>query len=138
MKTLYNPDPLGEYFRLCPYCKDAFIANHLSRKFCPEKNGVADYCKNRFKRKKSSELKERLEDRLIHSNASVLRKVCKGNYITYVHENELLSLKYRFDIYLCKTPVYRDDFYSVLIDDYCVERIRQDSEGATFKIRRLV
>lgn len=45
-----NPDPLGEYVRVCPYCGDQFTAGHMNREFCPEKNGFKDYCKNRYKR----------------------------------------------------------------------------------------
>jgi hypothetical protein len=45
-----NPDPRGEYKRTCPYCEKEFTANHMNREFCPEKNGMIDYCKNRYKR----------------------------------------------------------------------------------------
>jgi len=45
-----NPDPRGEYIRTCPYCNDVFTAQHMNREFCPEKNGIIDYCKNRYKR----------------------------------------------------------------------------------------
>jgi ribosomal protein S27AE len=45
-----NPDPIGEYHRICPYCGDEFTANHMNREFCPQKDGRIDYCKNRFKR----------------------------------------------------------------------------------------
>jgi hypothetical protein len=45
-----NPDPRGEYKRTCPYCDKEFTANHMNREFCPEKNGMIDYCKNRYKR----------------------------------------------------------------------------------------
>jgi len=43
-------DPRGEYTRVCPYCGDSFIADHLTRKYCPEKNGKKNLCKNRQKR----------------------------------------------------------------------------------------
>jgi hypothetical protein len=45
-----NPDPIGEYIRICPYCKEEFTANHMNREFCSEKGGTVNYCKNRFKR----------------------------------------------------------------------------------------
>jgi ribosomal protein S27AE len=45
-----NPDPRAEYKRTCPYCEKEFTANHMNREFCPEKNGMIDYCKNRYKR----------------------------------------------------------------------------------------
>ena len=43
-------DPRGEYTRVCPYCGDSFIADHLSRFYCPEKNGIKNQCKHRQKR----------------------------------------------------------------------------------------
>jgi len=43
-------DPRGEYTRVCPYCKESFIADHLSRFYCPEKNGIQNQCKHRQKR----------------------------------------------------------------------------------------
>jgi hypothetical protein len=45
-----NPDPRGEYKRTCPYCDEEFTAQHMNREYCPEKNGIIDYCKNRYKR----------------------------------------------------------------------------------------
>ncbi len=50
MMQFENPDPRGEYIRTCPYCGDKFTAQHMNREFCPEKNGMIDYCKNRYKR----------------------------------------------------------------------------------------
>lgn len=51
-----NPDPLGEYLKVCPYCGESFTAGHMNRQFCPEKNGFKDYCKNRYKRLVKEEL----------------------------------------------------------------------------------
>ena len=45
-----NIDPRGEYTRVCPYCKESFVADHLSRFYCPDKNGRKNFCKNRQKR----------------------------------------------------------------------------------------
>jgi hypothetical protein len=45
-----NPDPRGEYIRTCPYCEDVFTANHMLQIYCPEKDGMKNYCKNRNKR----------------------------------------------------------------------------------------
>jgi hypothetical protein len=43
-------DPRGEYTRVCPYCRESFVADHLSRFYCPDKFGSKNYCKNRQKR----------------------------------------------------------------------------------------
>ena len=45
-----NIDPRGEYTRVCPYCRESFVADHLSRFYCPDKNGRKNFCKNRQKR----------------------------------------------------------------------------------------
>jgi hypothetical protein len=37
------------HYRICPYCKDGFFAIHLLQKYCPEKFGKNDYCKNGMK-----------------------------------------------------------------------------------------
>ncbi len=50
-------DPRGEYSKQCPYCLKLITVNHLNRDYCPEKNGIKDFCKNRFRRLKDS-LKE--------------------------------------------------------------------------------
>lgn len=43
-------DPRGEYKRICPYCLDPFTATHMNRFYCPEKNGIKNFCKHRQKR----------------------------------------------------------------------------------------
>jgi hypothetical protein len=43
-------DPRGEYNRICPYCLEPFTATHMNRFYCPEKNGIKNFCKHRQKR----------------------------------------------------------------------------------------
>lgn len=50
-------DPRGEYSRQCPYCLEYITVDHLNRIFCPVKNGIKDFCKNRFKRLKNNLMK---------------------------------------------------------------------------------
>ena len=50
MKIENFQDPRGEYIRVCPYCYENFIATHMNRFYCPEKNGIKNFCKNRHKR----------------------------------------------------------------------------------------
>ncbi|MFN5148786.1 MAG: hypothetical protein ACK5EK_07255 [Flavobacteriia bacterium] len=47
-------DPRGEYSKQCPYCLEYITVDHLNRDFCPEKNGIKDFCKNRYRRLKDS------------------------------------------------------------------------------------
>jgi ABC-type nitrate/sulfonate/bicarbonate transport system substrate-binding protein len=46
----FTRDPRGEYTRSCPYCRESFLADHLSRRYCPSKHGKVNYCKNRHRR----------------------------------------------------------------------------------------
>lgn len=60
----------SEYFRKCAYCGDKFMANHLLRKFCQQKYGVPDFCKNRFKvLKETSNLVQPIENDLLNEMA---------------------------------------------------------------------
>lgn len=47
-------DPRGEYSKQCPYCLELITVDHLNRDYCPEKNGIKDFCKNRYRRLKDS------------------------------------------------------------------------------------
>jgi hypothetical protein len=42
-------DPHGEYLRVCLYCHESFIAKHMNRFYCSEKNGIKNFCRNRYK-----------------------------------------------------------------------------------------
>lgn len=48
--TEYFVDSRNEYLRKCPYCFSTFTATHLNRQYCPSKNGILNFCKNRQKR----------------------------------------------------------------------------------------
>ncbi len=66
-----NPDPLGEYVKVCPYCGESFTAGHMNRQFCPEKNGFKDYCKNRYKRLVKEELSFIVDDQSISEETEI-------------------------------------------------------------------
>ena len=114
-----NFDPRGEYTRVCPYCRESFVADHLNRFYCPDKNGRKNFCKNRQKRindnlRKSGsvliahennpikvfieepEIKERNIDQLIISaqkskNISILSEFLGDKQFTEVTKEELLK-----------------------------------------------
>ena len=52
--TAQFQDPRGEYSKQCPYCLEYITVDHLNREFCPEKNGIKDFCKNRYRRLKDT------------------------------------------------------------------------------------
>lgn len=122
-----NIDPRGEYTRLCPYCRESFVADHLSRFYCPDKNGRKNFCKNRQKRindnlRKSGgvliahennpikvfieepEIKERNIDHLIlnaqkSKNTSILTEFIGDKKSTEVSESELLKKGFNYKLF---------------------------------------
>ena len=48
---------LSPFIKACEYCHETFEADHMLRKYCPQKYGVIDFCK--YERKKERE-KEKL------------------------------------------------------------------------------
>ena len=56
-------DPDNEYIKICAYeyCKKVFEADHMLQCYCPEKNGVRNFCKNRQKRLNDQKKKEEKE-----------------------------------------------------------------------------
>jgi hypothetical protein len=59
MESKFN-DPRGEYRRQCPYCLEYITVDHMNRIYCPERNGIENFCKNRFKRLKKDFIAEHL------------------------------------------------------------------------------
>ena len=58
-----NVDPDTEYIKICRYefCKERFEAHHMLQSYCPEKDGISNYCKNRQKRLDDAKKKEAQE-----------------------------------------------------------------------------
>ncbi len=48
-------DRTSPFYRECPCCGEEFMADHMHRKFCPEKFGVKDFCKTKFKQLKAEQ-----------------------------------------------------------------------------------
>ena len=82
-------DKKSIYYRICPNCKTEFIAEHLSRIFCPEPEKK---CKSKFNNKKSQEERSVFKD---HFNQAVRNFRLLDNYysknITEVDWYELVS-----------------------------------------------
>ena len=59
-----NLDKTSEYYRICPYCREEFMAEHMSREFCDED------CGNKFNnRKKRLDRRKNLASHEIDSQA---------------------------------------------------------------------
>jgi ribosomal protein S27AE len=48
LQSSIDLDKTSEYYRICPYCKEEFMADHMSREYCNDKCG--DNFNNRKKR----------------------------------------------------------------------------------------
>lgn len=119
-------DPRNEYDRICPYCKDVFVADHLSREYCPSKEGIKNFCKNRFKRMKKTLLdqgiqidkperqplkitindltKRRTVDDVIHDvmrerNIKILEEVLDHGQLEIISLTELIKKGFEIDCY---------------------------------------
>lgn len=106
-------DPRNEYSRECPYCEELFIADHMSRKYCPEKNGIKNYCKNRYKRLKDSgaidnqtmdEIPEKSIDEIIREmgrerDLLILQKILGEQPSVTIPDQQLKDLHFNFNNY---------------------------------------
>lgn len=142
-------DPTGEYHRICPLCKDEFIANHINRKFCPEKNGTKNWCKNRSKR---SSTNQRIEvsfqqevltvadnnqdatrnldvpeadflqnkaDYLI-SNISIIGSVLRNSQNLKLHIDYLVDLGFVYDAYELKYQMPSTNLFAAIYGPYAI------------------
>lgn len=141
-------DPRGEYHRICPFCFDEFIADHMNREFCPEKNGTKNWCKNRFKRlsankkievsnqeeltvlendqdksqnqdEPDAELLQNKADYLI-SNISILGSVLKNNQNLKLHIDYLVDLGFVYDAYELKHQMYNTNLFAATYGPYAI------------------
>lgn len=127
MKTENFQDPRGEYIRVCPYCYEDFIATHMNRLYCPYKNGIKDFCKNRHKRlveelkkcgvelerpdrpplklmfepsaKNSRNIDEVIQDTLLNRKIKILEQVLKDSESRIISWTKLQKLGFTLDEY---------------------------------------
>jgi len=120
----------NNYKSICPYCLEGFLANHGIRRYCAEKNGSPDYCKNRFDKQiknltllesnsvyKRSDAKEEYQ-RLY--NIQVLSNLCNEGFVS-VSDDEILKLKYDMFIYDRREVLIRDPFYKLHVGPFLLE-----------------
>lgn len=121
-------DPRGEYSKQCPYCLEYITVNHLNRIFCTEKNGIKDFCKNRFKRlknnlmkngivldkpesiplkiaitedhrKKTKTIDDSINDSILNRNKKILESLLGFNETLEIGLNELKRKGYEIDFF---------------------------------------
>ena len=140
MKVNINPDPIGEYYRICPYCGFEFTANHMNRKFCAEKSGKKDYCKIRYRRS-IGKFKEACPVDAYNPNVIInsykLQKLLKGNSKLMVEENILQNIKFDFSSYTAESNKHSTNFYSVFVENFHVETFTQGESQKFYKIENM-
>jgi hypothetical protein len=120
----------SNYESICPYCLEGFVANHAIRRYCAEKNGSPDYCKNRFDKQiknltllesnsvyKRSDVKEEYQ-RLY--NIQVLHNMYNEEFFS-VSASEFLKLKYVMTIYDRREVFGQEPFYLIHIGPFQLE-----------------
>jgi len=132
-------DPRGEYYRKCPYCSEEFTARHMNRIFCYDKDGMKDWCKNRYKRlvRKGETADVINYDPDILINAVKLRKLLGSEKKKILQDKDLIKLNYNFDAYDSESPIHRANFYSVIVENYAIEIASVDKKGTFYKIWNL-
>jgi hypothetical protein len=121
-------DYRGEYTRKCPYCLETFVATHLNRFYCSEKNGVKNFCKHRMKRLNQNieevkdELKstnkrvisihlleeeiqqitttdERIKESMIQRNIRILEDILSGESFKLINSDDLTQKGFYPELY---------------------------------------
>lgn len=121
-------DPRGEYSKQCPYCLEYITVDHLNRDYCPEKNGIKNFCKNRYRRLKDSlkesgvviekpeskplkisitrdktkskkTINEDIYDSIIERNKRILESLLDSEEYCQIELGELLQEGYEIDFY---------------------------------------
>jgi ribosomal protein S27AE len=118
-------DPRCEYKRICPYCLEPFTAMHMNRFYCPEKNGIKNFCKHRQKRlikalkesgielerpnrpplkflfepsvKDSRNIDEGIKETLLSRNIKLLYELLDGAKKKIVNQEQLENIGFEFE-----------------------------------------
>ena len=108
-----NPDPRGEYKKICPYCFDLFIADNMNRIYCPVKTGIPEYCKNRMVRIRRNEEKTE-EEKKLNTNITPMNKDTLVSI--EIGKNEIANQKLNRNIYLIEFYLKNNESVEVDID----------------------
>lgn len=141
-------DKTSEYFRICPYCKVEFMANHMSREYCSEKCG--DLYNNKLKRLRKKKynsqsalnndypLNQKLKlgsdfNSKLQLNISILNSICNPCINETLRSfNFLHSLGFDFNVFESKAKL--DEIRSaIIVGPYILKR----QEFETIKIEHI-
>jgi hypothetical protein len=141
--SLHDPED-----RECEFCGEMFYAHHGLQRYCPEKFGKKDYCKNQQKKLMNE---KRLADRVIEltksginlsltppleKNKQILNSIMGFESMKIVSSNDLDL--YGFDIryYDYRIPKNDTEMFVLYVGDYNIEWIDFNETLLTFKITR--
>ena len=144
--------PFSTHFmeeRLCEYCSEIFYAHHGLQRYCPDKYGKKNYCKD--KQKKMAEEK-RLTERIIElshtgmtvypetqldRNYQALSKIM-GSDLEKTVECKLLDyFGYEISYFNSRTAINGTNYFLIHVGDFTLDWIGQEGTVLTFKITRL-
>jgi hypothetical protein len=134
--------------RTCEFCGDLFYAHHGLQRYCPEKNGRINYCKNEQKKLLSQ---SKLADMVIklakggvtsyeedptERNIQILAEEL-GPYGQITTTSEVLDKKgYSMSHYTARVPNSGSNELLLVVGSYTLEWIGQTGEILTFKIKK--
>ncbi len=124
----------SKYESICPYCLCGFVANHAIRRYCAEKNGVLNYCKNRFDNQIKHLIDAERNNMYVCSNTKeeyqrlyniqVLSNLYEEGF-TSLSSDEFLKLKYDMMIYDWREVIIVEPHYKAHIGPFELEWIQE-------------
>lgn len=131
-----NIDVNDEYVKIClyEYCREHFRAIHMNQLYCPEKDGIENYCKNRQKRINDNRKKEANEKQ--KNSEVILTPVLVAEPILPIYNTVLDAYQkksYQRDLTI-KFIIARIGFYKFVdVEIALVESFGIDLTGYDFK-----
>ena len=133
--------------RICAYCEDYFFAHHGLQRYCQEKFGKKNFCKNQQKKLVNE---KRLADQVtelaksgmkvnaetpVEKNKQALKMIMGTDWEKTVDSNLLDSVGYDITQFDSKSEINGTNGFLIHIGNYTLEWIGQNESLLTFKIK---
>ncbi len=134
--------------RFCEYCGDEFYSSHGLQRYCPEKFGRHQYCKNQQKKLLSeSKLAEKANalakigmkvahEEQLEKNKHILSSLMGSDWQKMVDSETLDSLGYDINYFDSRSTKNESNGYLLHLSEFTLEWIGQISTALTFNITR--
>jgi len=143
LENQYSSDP---YKRICLYCGDSFTAHHGLQRYCPNKYGIVNYCKNQQKQKVNEKnlanlAKEvnkllehfQIEEKVENNNHLILEIVFQNTVSKRVKRTRLINMGFDFKDYPAR--VYNSQGLIVLkYGDFYLDWVEEVDNDLIFKV----